>query len=104
MAWRKLKPDEVDDATASGVVMLDFFQDACAPCRVLEPRLEAFVRKHRGELTVYQIDIDENAETPQRYGVMSIPTLLLFRDGEQVARLDGLIREEELEQALAKAS
>lgn len=104
MAWRRLEADEVDEAIGAGVVMLDFFQDACAPCHVLEPRLEAFARKHRGELTIHQIDIDENAETPQRFGVMSIPTLLLFRDGEQVARLDGLIREEDLEQALAKAS
>lgn len=104
MAWRKLEAGAVDEAIGSGVVMLDFFQDACAPCHALEPRLETFARKHRGELTVYQIDIDQNAETPQRFGVMSIPTLLLFRDGEQVARLDGLIREEDLEQALAKAS
>lgn len=104
MAWRKLQAGEVDQAIGSGVVMLDFFQDACAPCQVLEPRLEDFARRHRGELTIHQIDIDENAETPQRYGVMSIPTLLLFRDGEQVARLDGLIREEDLEQALVQGS
>lgn len=65
-----------------------------------EPRLEAFARRHRGELTINHIDIDENPETPQRFGVMTIPTLLLFRDGKEVARLDGLIREEDLEQAL----
>lgn len=64
MAWRKLAPGEVDEAIGRGVVMVDFFQDACAPCHVLEPRLEAFARKHRGELTIYQVDIDQNAETP----------------------------------------
>ncbi len=84
--------------------MLDFFQAACAPCHVLEPRLAAFACKHRGELSIHQIDIDQNSETPQRFGVMSIPTLLLFRDGEQMARLDGLIRDEDLEQALAQGT
>ncbi len=100
--WRKLAPDEVDQAVGDGVVLLDFFQDACPPCHALEPRLEAFARRHLDELRVYQIDIDENAETPQRFAIMSIPTLILFRQGDEVARLDGLIREDELEQALAR--
>lgn len=61
------------------------------------------MHRHEGELRVYQVDIDENAETPRRLGVMSIPTLILFRDGEEVARLDGLILEEDPERALADA-
>lgn len=66
--------------------------------------MEAFASRHRDALRVYQIDIDENAETPQRFGIMSIPTLILFREGKEVARLDGLIRQEELEQAIAEAA
>lgn len=100
--WRKLNPHEVDAAIAEGVVLLDFFQESCPPCHALEPRLQAFTRRHHGELEVFQIDVDENEETPQRFGVMSIPTLILLRDGHEVARLDGLIREHDLEQALAK--
>jgi len=52
-AWRKLEGRQVDEAIGEGLVMLDFFQDACAPCHVLEPRLEAFACKHRGELTIH---------------------------------------------------
>ncbi len=100
--WRKLAPQDVDAAVGDGAVLLDFFQESCPPCHALEPRLEAFARRHRGELEVLQIDIDENEETPKRFGIMSIPTLILFRDGEEVARLDGLITEQELEQALAR--
>ena len=73
------------------------------PCHALEPRLEAFARRHR-DVRVYQIDIDANAETPRRFRIMSIPTLIIFRDGQEAARLDGLIREQELEQALARAA
>jgi thioredoxin 1 len=98
--WRKLAPDEVVDAIGDGVVMLDFFQASCPPCHALEPRLEAFARRHHGELEVLQIDIDENAATPGRFGIMSIPTLILFRDGRELARLDGLIRDEDLERVL----
>ena len=100
--WPKLAASEVDEVIAEGVVLLDFFQESCPPCHALEPRLEAFARRHRGELRVYQVDVDENPETPRRLGVMSIPTLVLFRDGDEVARLDGLIRDDELERALAR--
>lgn len=100
--WRKLAPQEVDEAIAEAVVLLDFFQETCPPCHALEPRLEAFARRHQDELSVFQVDIDKNEETPKRFGIMSIPTLILFRDGNEVARLDGLIREEDLEQALAR--
>lgn len=101
--WPKLSDEAVAQATARGTVLLDFFQDACPPCHALEPRLEAFARRHR-DLRVYQVDIDENDETPQRFGIMSIPTLILFRDGQELVRLDGLIREQDLERALAAAA
>lgn len=103
--WPKLAPEEVDAAIAGeSRVMLDFFQESCPPCHALEPRLEAFARRHEGELKIYQVDIDENVETPRRFGVTSIPTLILFRQGEEVVRLDGLIRDDDLERALEEAT
>lgn len=101
--WRQLAADDVDQAVAEGLVFLDFFQESCPPCHALEPRLGAFAR-HHPELTVLQVDIDANQETPQRFGVMSIPTLILFRDGQEVDRLDGLILDDDLEQALRTAA
>lgn len=99
-ARAKLAAEEIDGAIREGVVLLDFFSETCPPCHALEPRLEAFAHRHSDGLRIFQIDIEENAETPQRFGVMSIPTLILFRDGREVDRLDGLILDDDLEQAL----
>lgn len=83
-----------------GLVLLDFWQLSCAPCRALEPRLERFARRHPGEFTGYRIDVDTDQDTPAAFDVRSIPTLVLLRDGREVARLDGLIRDSDLDQAL----
>jgi thioredoxin len=96
----ELDADQVAPATQRGLVLLDFYQATCAPCRALEPRLERFARRHRDQIAVYRIDIDDNPDTPRQHGVMSIPTLILFRDGTEVARLDGLIHEEDIEALL----
>ncbi len=52
-----------------------------APCRALEPRLEAFARRHAGQLRVLQVDVDEHLATAQDFGVQSLPTLIIFSDG-----------------------
>lgn len=99
--WPKLSTDGVPQ---EGVVLLDFYQASCAPCRALEPRLEAFARRHAGEVRVLQVDVDVDMPTAQRFGVQSLPMLIVFRDGEHAARLDGLISEEDLDAAVASAS
>ena len=92
----------VADATEGGLVLLNFWPVSCAPCRALEPRLERFAANHPGRFTGYRIDVD--TDTVAKYGVMSIPTLLLLRDGHEIARLDGLIRDHDLEDVLGAAA
>lgn len=91
-----------DGATATGLVLLNFWQASCAPCRALEPRLERFAAARAGHLTGYRIDVD--TDTVIKYGVMSIPTVLLLRNGHEIARLDGLIRDHDLEDAVRAAT
>lgn len=86
-----------------GLVLLDFWQATCAPCRALEPRLEQLAQRHPGEFTGYRIDVDTDPDTAARFGVHSIPTLVMLRNGVEVARRDGLIREPDLESLLAEA-
>lgn len=96
---------EIDDVTtANRLVLLDFWQATCAPCRALEPRVERFAADHPGRFTGYRIDVDTDLDTATEYGVMSVPTVLLLRDGREVARLDGLIRAQDLEAALRDAT
>jgi thioredoxin 1 len=93
----------VDQALGrGGLVLLDFWQAACPPCRALEPRLEAFAHQHPGVFTGHRIDVDTDQRTPDRFGVMSIPTLIWLRDGTEATRLDGLIRDADLEDTLAR--
>lgn len=102
--WPKLAPAEVPGLLRGGVSLLDFYQETCPPCRALEPRLEAFAERHPDDVHVYQLDVDEHAEALERFGVESLPTLIVYREGEEVERLDGLIREDDLEAALARAA
>ena len=87
---------------AEGPVVLDFFQETCRPCHVLTPRLERVAGEYEGRLTVYRVDVDEDMAVAERFGVMSLPTVLVFDGGKEVERLDGLIREEDLKAALGK--
>ena len=88
---------------AGGLVLLNFWQAPCPPCRALEPRLDAFAARHPRAFTGYRIDVDADQATPARFDVMSIPTLVLLRDGAELARLDGLIRDADLEGLLTAA-
>jgi thioredoxin len=88
---------------ASGAIALDFYQASCAPCRALEPRLERVAAQYSGRVSVYRIDIDRDMPVAERFRVASIPTVLVFRDGKQVQRLDGLITETDLRAAFDRA-
>lgn len=80
----------------SGLLVVDFWQQSCAPCRKLEPRLEDFARRHP-ELTVVRVDIDTELPLARQWDVLSIPTVLVMRDGTETGRLDGLITDGDLE-------
>ncbi len=87
-----------------GSVVLDFYQASCPPCRALEPRLERVAHEYAGWAPVYRVDIDRDLPVAQRFGVMSIPTVLVLRAGKEVARLDGLITEDDLRAAFHQAT
>jgi len=74
---------------ASGPVLVDFTAVWCGPCKMLAPVVEQIAAEYNGTLKVGKLDIDENQETMLQYGVMGVPTLLLFKGGEAVERLVG---------------
>ncbi len=100
-----LGPQQVATVTAgSGLVLLDFWQASCAPCRALEPRLAELADQHPGAFDGYRVDVDADPGAVDAFDVMSIPTVVLLRDGREVARLDGLIRPDDLQAMLADAT
>ena len=70
-------------------VIVDFYADWCAPCRMMAPVLDELARERAGELLVVKVNSDQNPVSPQHYGVRGIPTLIVFRDGQEVARQVG---------------
>ncbi len=87
-----------------GPLVLDFYGESCPPCRTLEPRLERVAGRYEGRLPVYRLDAERDLTLAESLGVTSLPTVLVFRDGEEVERLDGLIREDDLADAFDRAA
>ena len=70
-------------------VLVDFWAEWCVPCHMVSPVVEEIGREKNEKLQVAKVNIDDNPEVTRRFGIMSIPTLMLFKDGEEAARLVG---------------
>ena len=76
------------------LVLVDFFATWCGPCRMQAPILERVKEELGDQVELYKLDVDENEQTAKQFGVMSIPTLVLFKDGKEVAKNVGLMSQE----------
>ena len=80
---------------ASGPVLVDFWAEWCGPCKALAPALEGAAVQLAGKVTIAKVNIDDNPQAPTKYGIRSIPTLILFKNGRPVAtRVGGLPQSE----------
>lgn len=93
---KELNESDFDSATASGTVLVDFSATWCGPCKALSPLVDRVVKDYDGKLQVYKVDVDEAQAVAARHGVMSLPTLVIFKDGKAVDRKIGSIRESDL--------
>lgn len=83
-------------------VLVDFWATWCGPCRALAPTVEAIAAENTGKLKVVKLDVDANQSAAMKYGVMSIPTLILFKNGQEVNRLVGNQPKSRLSSELAR--
>ncbi|HEY2003826.1 MAG TPA: thioredoxin [Candidatus Saccharimonadia bacterium] len=84
-------------------VLVDLWAEWCQPCRAMEPTIEAVAKEFEGKVTVAKLNVDENPELAQQLDVMSIPTMMLFKNGQPVNRLVGLSTKERLTGAISAA-
>ena len=83
-------------------VLVDFFASWCPPCKMLGPIVEELAKELKGELKVGKLNIDESPAIAQKYGVMSVPTMILFKKGKEVKRIVGLRGKEEIKKEITQ--
>lgn len=77
-------------------VLVDYWAEWCGPCRMIAPILEEVAKEYAGRLTVTKLNVDENQQTPQQYGIRGIPTLMLFKNGNVEATKVGAVSKSQL--------
>ncbi len=87
---KPLSDDNFEEGISQGVVLVDFYADWCGPCRMLTPVVEELAQEMTGKMTVAKVDTDQSVNVAAKFEVTSIPTLILFKDGQIVKRVVGL--------------
>jgi len=80
--------------------LVDFWAEWCMPCRMVAPTVEAIAKEYKGKLKVCKLNVDEASKTASSYGIMSIPTLAIFKNGEVVDKVIGVVSKSELESVI----
>ena len=84
-----INSNEFDATISEGTVLVDFYADWCVPCQQLTPVLEELSNEYSGKVEFVKVDIEESNDLAERFGIMSIPTIILFKDGEVAKQMVG---------------
>ena len=88
MSVQKLNQNNFNNAIANGTALVDFYADWCGPCRMVSPIVDE-IAEERNDITVGKVNVDDENALVMKYGVMSIPTLIVFKDGQEKTRIVG---------------
>ena len=84
-------------------VLVDFWAEWCGPCRLMSPILDEIAPGYQGRLKIGKLNVDENQDAPTKFGVMNIPTMILFKDGKEAERIVGAMSKADLQKKLDRA-
>ena len=96
MSVMHLTKDNFDSVTSSGLVIVDFWAEWCGPCRMQGPILDQLEEEIGSKVKVCKLNVDDHPDIAQRFGVFSIPTIIAFRDGDQISKAVGVQSKEQL--------
>ena len=96
MSVMHLTKDNFDSITSSGLVLVDFWAEWCGPCRMQAPILDQLEEELGSKVKVCKLNVDDHPDIARRFGVFSIPTIIAFRDGEQINKAVGVQSREQL--------
>ena len=96
MSVMHLTKDNFDSVTSSGLVIVDFWAEWCGPCRMQAPILDQLEAEVGSKVKVCKLNVDDHPDIAQRFGVFSIPTIIAFRDGDQISKAVGVQSKEQL--------
>ncbi|HEX8196480.1 MAG TPA: thioredoxin [Pyrinomonadaceae bacterium] len=83
-------------------VLVDFWAAWCGPCRMIAPSVEAVAEQFNGKAKVFKMDVDNNMDTPSRFGIKGIPTLILFKGGQEQERVVGAVSRDAIARLIEK--
>ena len=95
MLYHEIDEKKINEIIKEGVVLFDFFATWCGPCKMLAPELEKVVSKD-SSINIYKIDVDKYTDLARNYGIMSVPTLVLYKDGKLVKKTSGFMPSDEV--------
>jgi len=98
----EITDDNFQAEAGDGLVLVDFWAPWCMPCRVVGPIIEELAEEYAGAVKVGKLNVDDNLQTAQAYRVMSIPTVILFKDGQPVEQVVGVARKADYQARIAK--
>lgn len=102
MALINATDSNFEENIKEGVTLVDFWAPWCGPCKMIAPVLEDLAKDVEGKANIVKVDVDENQETAAKFEVMSIPTLIVFKDGQAVDKVVGFQPKEQLQAVLEK--